>query len=84
MRSLNFIGSHGSKSTSTHSANNMTKPRTHFLTLLLSVVVDGLGNRGSDYCSFGEMAIVVRIAIILGALPVMCAFVVTMAIAMAM
>lgn len=71
MCSLNLIGSHSSKSTSTDSANNMTEPRTHILALLLSVMVDGLSNRRSDYRSFSEMAIVVRISIILGALPVM-------------
>lgn len=70
MCSLNFIGSHSSKRTSTHSPNNMTKSRAHVLSLLLSVMVDGLGNRRSNRGSFGEMAIVVRIASILGALPV--------------
>jgi hypothetical protein len=42
----------------------MTKTRTHVLALLLPVMVDGLSNCRSNCRSFGEMAIVVRVAIL--------------------
>ncbi|KAJ5768916.1 hypothetical protein N7520_003475 [Penicillium odoratum] len=84
VRSLNLIGCHSPKCTSTHRAKDMPKPTTYILSLLLPVMVYGLSNSNSCHCPFDEVAIMVRVAIVCALLVLCFVLAVPVSVSMAM